>query len=92
MEKEFDGKGYGDFKSAVAEVVVEYFRPIRTYALELLEDESHLLRTQRGAIPQKVSQSVDDRHAAMGRRYSRVYVPSIHSIMLAMMSVLAGFA
>jgi tryptophanyl-tRNA synthetase len=43
LEEEFEGKGYGDFKGAVAEVVVEYFRPIRTKALELLEDEKHLL-------------------------------------------------
>jgi tryptophanyl-tRNA synthetase len=43
LEKEFDGKGYGDFKGAVAEVVVEYFRPIRAKAVELLSDEKHLL-------------------------------------------------
>lgn len=43
LENEFAGKGYGDFKSAVAEVVVEYFAPIRTKALELLEDEKHLI-------------------------------------------------
>ena len=43
LEAEFDGKGYGDFKGAVAEVVVEYFRPIRSKALELLEDEKHLI-------------------------------------------------
>ena len=43
LEKQFEGKGYGDFKGAVAEVVVEYFRPIRAKALELLEDEKHLL-------------------------------------------------
>ena len=43
LELEFEGKGYGDFKAAVAEVVVEYFRPIRTKALELLEDEGQLL-------------------------------------------------
>lgn len=43
LEDEFEGKGYGDFKSAVAEVVVEYLRPIRARALELLEDEKHLL-------------------------------------------------
>lgn len=42
IEKEFQGKGYGDFKSAVAEVVVEYLRPIRARALELLDDEKHL--------------------------------------------------
>ena len=43
LENEFAGKGYGDFKSAVAEVVVEYLRPIRAKAVELLEDEKHLL-------------------------------------------------
>jgi len=43
LEVEFADKGYGDFKGAVAEVVVEYFRPIRAKALELLEDEAHLL-------------------------------------------------
>ena len=43
LENEFDGKGYGDFKTSVGEVVVEYLRPIRTHALELLEDEKHLL-------------------------------------------------
>jgi tryptophanyl-tRNA synthetase len=44
IENEFDGKGYGDFKQAVAEVVVEYLRPIRVRALELLEDEAHLIK------------------------------------------------
>jgi tryptophanyl-tRNA synthetase len=43
LEDEFAGKGYGDFKAAVAEVVVEYLRPIRATALQLLEDEKHLL-------------------------------------------------
>ena len=43
LEREFVGKGYGDFKGAVAEVVVEFLRPIRAMALELLEDEKHLL-------------------------------------------------
>jgi tryptophanyl-tRNA synthetase len=43
LENEFAGKGYGDFKAAVADVVVEYLRPIRAKAMELLEDEKHLL-------------------------------------------------
>ena len=42
IENEFDGKGYGDFKGAVAEVVVEYLRPVRQRTLELLNDPSHL--------------------------------------------------
>jgi tryptophanyl-tRNA synthetase len=44
LENEFAGKGYGDFKGAVAEVVVDYLRPIRTQALELLQDETHLIK------------------------------------------------
>jgi tryptophanyl-tRNA synthetase len=44
LTNEFDGKGYGDFKGAVAEVVVEFFRPIRTHAQELLQDEVHLIK------------------------------------------------
>lgn len=43
LENEFAGKGYGDFKTEVAEVVVEFLRPVRQKALELLEDEGALL-------------------------------------------------
>ncbi len=41
-EVEFAGKGYGDFKADVAEVVVEYLRPVRLRTLELLDDPTHL--------------------------------------------------
>ena len=44
LEQRFEGKGYGNFKGEVAEVVVDYFAPIRKRALELLEDESALLK------------------------------------------------
>ena len=43
LENHFAGKGYGDLKSEVAEVVVEYLKPIREKTLELLSDEAHLL-------------------------------------------------
>ena len=43
LENHFAGKGYGDLKGEVADVVVEYLKPIRQKTLELLEDESHLL-------------------------------------------------
>ncbi len=43
IEREFAGKGYGDFKAEVAEVVVEFVRPIRAKALELLENEPALM-------------------------------------------------
>jgi tryptophanyl-tRNA synthetase len=42
LETEFSGKGYGDFKSAVADVVTSYFEPIRKRAEELLSDERSL--------------------------------------------------
>ena len=48
LENLFAGKGYGDFKSAVAEVVVEYLRPIRERALELIQDEAHLVKVLHG--------------------------------------------
>lgn len=44
LESEFVGKGYGDFKSEVAEVVTSYFEPVRSKTMELLADESSLLR------------------------------------------------
>jgi tryptophanyl-tRNA synthetase len=43
LENLFSGKGYGDLKGEVADVVVEYLKPIRAKTLELLSDESHLL-------------------------------------------------
>ncbi|MFM8843065.1 MAG: tryptophan--tRNA ligase [Actinomycetota bacterium] len=43
LEGEFDGKGYGDFKAAVAEVVTSYFAPVREKTNALLADEKGLL-------------------------------------------------
>jgi tryptophanyl-tRNA synthetase len=43
-EKEFDGKGYGVFKQAVGEAVVELLRPIREEAERLLTDKAYLER------------------------------------------------
>ena len=42
IEKEFDGKGYGDFKSAVAEAVVERLEPLQKRYNELLESPEKL--------------------------------------------------
>ena len=44
IETEYEGKGYGDFKAGVAEVVIEVLKPIRQRALELLDDEAYLLK------------------------------------------------
>ncbi len=42
IEKEFDGHGYGDFKKAVGESVVEMLRPIREETERLLADKAYL--------------------------------------------------
>lgn len=44
LEDEFAGKGYGDFKKAVAEAVVNEFEPVRARALELMSDPAELDR------------------------------------------------
>jgi tryptophanyl-tRNA synthetase len=42
VEEEFAGKGYGAFKPAVGEAVIELLRPIRERTLELLKDKGAL--------------------------------------------------
>jgi tryptophanyl-tRNA synthetase len=44
LEQQFEGKGYGDLKSTVADAVVATFAPIRERALELLADPAELDR------------------------------------------------
>jgi len=40
--KEFDGKGYGDFKLAVGEAVVSVLKPIQTRVEELNKDKAYI--------------------------------------------------
>ena len=42
IEAEFDGKGYGAFKPAVGEAVVETLRPIREEAQRIMKDKGYL--------------------------------------------------
>ena len=42
IEKEFDGQGYGVFKPAVGEAVVETLRPIREEAGRIMKDKAYL--------------------------------------------------
>ena len=42
LEKEYDGRGYGDFKKDLAEVVVDFVTPFRDRTLELLDDRVQL--------------------------------------------------
>ena len=42
IEREFDGMGYGKFKPAVGEAVVELLRPIREETNRILQDKAYL--------------------------------------------------
>ena len=42
IEREFDGQGYGAFKPAVGEAVIETLRPIREEAQRLMKDKAYL--------------------------------------------------
>ena len=44
LENEFSGKGYGDFKTAVAEVVIAKLEPIGKRTKELMDDPEELSR------------------------------------------------
>ena len=64
---QYDGRGYGDLKKDVADAVVAEFEPIRTRALELLDDPAELDRVLAGnadraaAIADKTLARVYDR-------------------------------
>ena len=50
IEQEFAGRGYGDFKQAVGEAVVELLRPIQEEANRLMADKAYLESVyQKGA-------------------------------------------
>jgi len=42
VEKEFDGKGYGDFKMAVGEAVVSVLKPIQDRFADLTKDKAYI--------------------------------------------------
>ncbi|WP_372735212.1 tryptophan--tRNA ligase [Nocardioides sp.] len=42
LEEEYTGKGYGDFKKDLAEVVIDFVTPFRDRTLELLADQAYL--------------------------------------------------
>jgi len=44
LEEQYDGKGYGDLKKDLAEVVVDFVTPFRERTLELLDAQDHLMQ------------------------------------------------
>jgi len=69
VESEFDGSGYGAFKAAVADAVLDYLTPVRERFAELRGDESELERIlARGAEKARAiaAQTLGDARQAMG--------------------------
>ncbi len=69
VEREFDGSGYGAFKQAVADSVIEYLAPVRERYEELRADERELERVlSAGADKARAiaSDTLRDVRAAMG--------------------------
>ena len=55
IEAEFEGKGYGAFKPAVGEAVVELLRPLRERSQELLSDKAQLERLYRAGAEKAIA-------------------------------------
>ena len=60
---EFEGKGYGDFKTAVGEAVVDAVRPIQERFAQLIDDKAYLEEQYRrcAEIALKISQRTLDK-------------------------------
>jgi tryptophanyl-tRNA synthetase len=69
VENDFSGKGYGDFKTAVAEVVISTLEPIAKRTNELMSDRSELTKILKsGAIKanQVASETLKAAYSAIG--------------------------
>ena len=74
LEAQFAGRGYGDLKAEVADVVVAEFEPIRARALELLADPAELDRIL-GANADRAAEIAD---VTLAKVYDRVgFLPRI---------------
>ena len=69
IEKEFAGKGYGDFKTAVAEAIVKKLEPLQQKYCELLENPEKLKAIyEKGAkkAAKRANQIVNDVYQKVG--------------------------
>ena len=69
IETDFAGSGYGDFKKAVADAVVEYLRPVREAYEEIRGDEAEIERILAAGADHAreiASGTLKDVRAAMG--------------------------
>lgn len=68
IELEYEGKGYGDFKKGLVEVVVGELGPVRERALELLADPAELDRI----LAQNAARADEIAEATLAKVYDRV--------------------
>ncbi|RFU23463.1 tryptophan--tRNA ligase [Geodermatophilus marinus] len=68
LEERFAGRGYGDLKKEVAEVVTDALEPVRTRTLELLDDRAELERVLAGGA----ARAREVGAATVARVYDRV--------------------
>ncbi|MCU1556044.1 MAG: trpS [Microbacteriaceae bacterium] len=68
LETQYEGRGYGDLKKDLAEVVVETFAPIRVRALELLDDPAELDRLLAG----NADRAAGIANATLAKAYDRI--------------------
>jgi tryptophanyl-tRNA synthetase len=68
LEEQYAGKGYGDLKKDLAEVVVDFVTPFRERTLELLDAQDHLTDVLRQG--QRVANEVAE--ATLRDVYQRV--------------------
>jgi len=69
IETEFAGKGYGDFKSAVAEVVIAELEPIRERTKQLMDDPAELvslLKVGANKANEVASNTLKEAYTAIG--------------------------
>src|SRR3954452_2832338 len=76
LEEQFAGRGYGDLKKELAEVVTDFVTPVRARTQELLDDRAELERLlARGAEPGREVAA-----ATVASAYERVgFLPGIRS-------------
>jgi len=74
LEAQFEGKGYGDLKKEVAEVVTEEFAPVRARTLELLDDPAELDRM----LSKNADRASAMAEATLARVYDRIgFLPRV---------------
>ncbi|MEI6499028.1 MAG: tryptophan--tRNA ligase [bacterium] len=69
LESEFAGSGYGEFKMAVAEAVIDYLRPIQEKYFALIKDENKLkdiLRAGSERIAPLARKTLAEAHQKVG--------------------------